>query len=158
MIFIGIDPGEGSGAVAAVSEKAEVLEFEHFDTWKKSLSFLRRWGLADTLFICHEKLWGMPIRGSQGNWSLGGNYEGWKAIMEVNDYAYIEVAPNTWQPKIIGRFKAGESKEASIAYVSKRFPQLNLPVRRVVDRKRSAGPADAICIALYGRMIHSNVI
>ncbi len=155
MIYIGIDPGK-TGAIAAIEQDNLRFAFT-FSNWKDMNR--ETTGLPDC-FICIEKLWGMPLRGCQGNFALGENYGAWKALLEMKQLPFIEAAPATWQPKILNtsKKKSKETKILSLQYVNKRYPALNLPMKTAKDISQNCGVSDAICLALYARAVHTNLI
>lgn len=159
MIYVGIDPGQ-KGAIAIIGESSTVCSWTKYMGWPTMFSKLKFIAESEEKLVCIEKLWGMPIRGCQGNWSLGGNYETWKALLGILKIPFIEAAPATWQPKILNtsKKKSAETKPLSIAYVNKRYPELDLPSRTKKDIDESSGVSDAICLALYGRMVTANLL
>jgi len=156
MIYIGIDPG-ASGAIAFVCPKGNVMSWLSYPDIKMAnlLSDLQKASYQCVI----EKLWGMPLRGSMGNWSLGSNYGRWQLLLELAGVSLIEAAPQTWQKAILHTTakKSAETKIVSLAYVNKRFPELNLPAKRTKDINLFSGVSDAICMALYCRQLHLGI-
>jgi len=160
MNYIGIDPGE-KGAIAFLNESGAVINYCLFkDISMKAL--LTDWSTTRVgqFTAVIEKLWGMPIRGCQANWSLGGNYKNWQFLLDLADVSYVEIPPTTWQKFILHTSKktSKETKKLSLAYVNKRYPDIDLPQRTIADRDSSSGVSDALCMALYCRHLHLNVL
>lgn len=156
MIFCGIDPGQ-KGAVVFLSDSGEVLQYSHFQDIKWSGDLFKYFNLNSLdIRVVIEKLWGMPLRGSAGNWSLGYNCGQWKLLLELAGVSYVEVAPPTWQKEILKTTKEDtkKTKIKSLDYVNKRFPNLQLPCKKLKDIDLFSGVSDAICMALYCRQLH----
>ena len=152
-IYVGIDPGQ-DGAIVIIHNDGQSVDAYPFTNFKDMFEVLKKLQNHPT-FICIEKLWAMPIRGSMANFSLGGNYTAWKALLEILGLSYVEAAPATWQPKILNtsKKKSAETKPLAIEYVNKRYPELGFTGKRAKDIKEYSGRADAICIALYGKTV-----
>lgn len=157
MIYVGIDPGE-KGAIAYLNEDGSIKGYKYFRELevKELLKFFTY--NSDDLRVVLEKLWGMPIRGCMGNWSLGGNFKCWQLMLELAGVSSIEVPPQTWQKHVLNtsKKKSADTKPLSLAYVNKRYPELNLPCKRKTDIDQYSGVSDAICMALYSRYLHLN--
>lgn len=139
MWYAGIDPG-AKGAWAVVDSEGRLIARSEFSGWTDAADFLRNRDTEGLLGI--EKVHAAPGNGVSSSFSFGANYGGWLALLEVLKVPHVHVPPQSWQPKMLGSFPAGDSKKASIAYVNRRYPGLNL-------KAKDSGVSDAICIALY---------
>lgn len=157
MIFCGIDPGD-KGALAFINEAGTLIQHKQFSSRMERYEYL----LKDTPDVVYlEKLWGIPPSAAATNFNLGCHFCCDQFIMELLKISYQEVAAKTWQLRVLnyrGSNKNRASKKASIAFVTKKYPELKLPQRTLKDIDEYSGIADAICIALYGRFVHMNLI
>lgn len=153
MIIAGIDPA-AKGCIALIDENAKLIEYKQFESRLKRYEYLM-YKNPDLVFI--EKLWGVPPSSAETNFNLGCHFCCDQFTLEILKISYEEVAAKTWQKKVLnftGSKEPRASKKASIAFVSKKYPELQLPQRTIKDIDESSGIADAICIALYGRLLH----
>lgn len=156
MIFAGIDVG-GKGCVALIDQDAKLLSHDMFTTRMERLFFLKN-HRPDKVYL--EKQWGVPVSAAATNFNLGCHFCCDQFSLEILKIPYEEVAAKTWQLRVLnfrGSKKNRASKKASIAFVSKKYPELKLPQRTLKDIDESSGIADSICIALYGRMVHLSI-
>lgn len=163
MSFCGIDCG-GKGAIAFIGINAELLSYAQYESHQDYMLDLKSHKPVLTMI---EKLWGIPVSSAATNFDLGSHFGKTQLILELTESPYQEVAAQTWQGKILnyrgnkiikGAAKKKESKLASINFVQKKYPQVVLPVKTLKNIDESSGIADAICIALYARFIHLNLI
>lgn len=161
MIFGGFDCGD-KGAVAFIDENAILKSYTQFESHMDYAVDIGSWN-PDLVVI--EKLWGVPVSSAATNFNLGWHYGRTQQILEQMRIPYQEVAAKTWQGKVLnyrssmvikGEAKRKESKLASINFVNKKYPQLNLKFKTLKQLDEVSGIADAICIALYARFIHLN--
>lgn len=153
MIFAGTDPG-GKGAIAYIDDDAKLVTYRSFDSRMERYLFMKSNPPTVTYL---EKLWAVPPSAAATNFNLGCHFCCDQFSLELLNIPYEEVAAKTWQLKVLnyrGSKKDRASKKASIAFVTKKYPELKLPQRTLKDIDESSGIADAICIALYGRMVH----
>jgi hypothetical protein len=153
MIIAGIDPGE-KGAVAIVNQDGTLFSHKQFTSRLEMYDYIKD---LKPGMVYLEKLWGIPPSAAATNFNLGCHFCCNQFTLELLKIPYEEVAAKTWQKRVLnfnGSKKNRASKKASIAFVSKKYPELKLPQRTIKDIDESSGIADAICIALYGRSIH----
>lgn len=155
MTYIGIDPGD-KGAIAVLSDSGTPF-YEMFRNHARYKVLIDR---AVVHLVCLEKLWGFPSNSSATAFNMGEHFGRNKLIIEQAGVSSIEVAAKTWQLKILNYRSAGKdrlnSKKASVAYVNKRFPALNLTYKSNKHLEEISGIADAICLALYAKFIDTN--
>lgn len=87
--------------------------------------------------------------GSKNAFTTGRNYGRIEASIEALNIPYVEFTPRKWQNKIFeGLNPDMDTKQKSVAFVRKRYPQVNLVLPRC--RNPHDGMSDALCIATYG--------
>lgn len=155
MIFCGADPGN-MGAVAFIDDNSKLIDVVKFNCHTCHMPEFIKY--KPTL-SCIEKLWGIPVSSAATNFDLGGHYYRWVLLFDIMELPLMDIAAKTWQAKILN-FKGSSanraSKKASIAYITKKYPQLKLPQRTLKEIDESSGLSDAICLALYARFTHMN--
>lgn len=162
-MFCGFDCGE-KGAIAFIDAEAKLVSYAQYESHQDYMIDLKGF---KPILTAVEKLWGYPVSSAGANFNLGWHYGRTQLILEQCGVSYQEVAAQTWQGQILnyrgnkvikGAAKKKESKMASIGFVQKKYPQVVLPSKTLKQIDESSGIADAICIALYARFIHLNLI
>lgn len=143
-LIIAVDPG-ALGAIV-ILEGSMIKHYSNFINWRISDSMLKGVSKSDSKFVI-EHIHSAP-GGSKTAFALGKNYGAWKAVAEVNGVEFIDVSVQSWQPKILGKFKAGTSKVAAIEYATKKYPDI---MSTFTNKAKASGVADAICIAHYAQ-------
>jgi len=145
-LFLGIDPGK-TGGYALVSEVGQVVHHSPFTSWWEIKRDIFQFN-TDLEFCCIEKVGALSAdrKRLKSMATLMRNYGGWLSFLECGCYSHELIAPTKWQNKILGSFPKGESKLRSMDFVQRKFPKLRLA-------KSNHGCSDAICIALYARIL-----
>lgn len=156
---IGIDPG-AKGAWAILDNDGTVAGCDIFpykgddvDWWRWTQTMGQIVGadakalVAATAEAYVEKVHAMPSQGVVSMFSMGSNFGGITAALDVGCFPYRLVTPQAWKKLVL----AGTDKDklAAITYVGRAYPTLDL---RATPRSRVPhdGKADAVCIAEYG--------
>lgn len=176
MITLGIDLGNKSrNSIAVIDENENVLEWsritydgktttplEHRKTICKQIrAYIKKYHLTKKDYLVFEKV----------NLFMGGHISKLSNIMSlafiqatiINEFSksiqIVEVPVVTWKSKVLGTRQA--SKSDSVAFVEKRYPEIDLTI--FVPHKRKADEyikdndtADAICIGIYGQREKTN--
>lgn len=144
-LYLGIDPGI-TGAYALLDEHGKIVFLGGFETWKSiHIKLSSAASVKNTQIVAYiEEVGAIP---NDKNYlrsltTFLSNYGGWLSLLDILYIPYGKIRANMWQQKILGHFKKGESKEASIKFVKKKYPHLKL-------KNSQHGLSDAICIALY---------
>lgn len=142
MFIIGIDPGK-TGAVATIDDKGSPVSGVRFTNWSDMDFYLRQLLKKSEHYIVGlEQIHAAGGNGSVSAFSFAKNCGGWEALLEIAAIKFEMVPVQSWQPKMLGRFEKGKSKEAALQLASSLYPGLNLT-------KKDQGTADALCIALH---------
>jgi crossover junction endodeoxyribonuclease RuvC len=147
MLIAGIDPGL-KGGIAVLDDRtvivAEPLPIMQSEIDVKAIASL----LLDPRpqLVVIERQQAMPKQGVSSTFKIGRNYGLLLGALQVLGYPVIEVRPHRWKQVVLRGQPKG--KEAAIAFVSKRYPEVDLRPGRC--RKPHDGIADAVCIAAYG--------
>lgn len=150
MLYSASDPGKG-GALAIIDGQGQIVLTAPFTTFKDMHGYLKPYEKSSEMFFALEKVSAMPKQGVTSMFSFGMNYGSWNTILDILEIPYILVPPQTWMKEILGSFPKGESKPRALAYIQRRFPQLNV-------KKSQTGVIDALCIALYARYKHTGLL
>lgn len=142
--FGGIDPGR-TGALAIIDTKDYVVT-NKFSDWLTMYRAVCYWNTKLNVQWGLEKIHAAGGNGAVSAFSFAKNCGGWEALLEIAGIEYTPVPVQSWQPKVLGRFPKGESKEAAIEKAHESFG-LELT-------KKDSGVADALCIALYLRKMY----
>ncbi|MFA5382841.1 MAG: hypothetical protein WC356_06750 [Candidatus Micrarchaeia archaeon] len=143
MIYLGIDPGS-HGIIARFPVERGGWEF-YIATPESLRSFPR----TENQLAVLEKLHAFPVGGKVANFELGKYYGEMGGALEALFIPYIEVSPVEWKKVVLKDMDWKKNKMASVEYVQKRFPHIDLlPTPRCT--KPDHNKADAICLALYG--------
>jgi hypothetical protein len=140
MIICGVDPGK-TGAYCAISEQGTIIAYEVFTDWTAFANFMLL-HKPDMRLCGLEKPHAAPAAGRVASWNFAEHCGGYKSLLEYLKIPHVSVDPASWQPKILGKFNKGESKKASVEYINRRYPELNL-------KQKDHGISDSICISLF---------
>lgn len=151
-MFGGIDPGASSGAYVLLGSDGIPTFTADFTCWRDVSSFLKQFENRNDVLFLLEKVHGNPLRGSKSSFVFGANFGGWEALLQTLNIPYVLVPPQTWQKAILGSFPKGESKKRAYDFANKRWPSLNL------HPTKKEGVIDALCMALFVRKQHLNVL
>lgn len=146
MLYAAIDPG-CTGGYVSIDDEGRLISHSVFRSWRDALVFLRGVKNSGEHLVTLEKI--VAVGGDRNRvkslFTFAANYGGWLTLLEVMDISYVLVPPQTWQPKMLGRFPAGESKKYSVAYASRRFPE----IVQIRAQKSKEAISDAICLCCY---------
>ena len=166
-IYIGIDPGL-SGAIAVITPygqlpdlfdtpttvtikkltKSKTKTIRGYDT-QEMVSIIRHivrvWD-SDKKYFFIEKVHAMPTQGVVSMFNMGYGYGVWHGILASFGVFPEKVEPRAWK-KEFGLLKT--DKDASRLKAIELFPELESQLKRKKDVDR----ADALLIALYGKII-----
>lgn len=147
VIFIGIDPGSSSGAIAILDDGRLVVstKIRHSpigDTdykWLNELVSSYKPNLS-----CIEFVHSMPGQGVSSTFKFGKAYGTQLAILGIHSEELLIANPSTWKTVLLARNGYEKDKKGSVAFVASRFPG---------TRIRNHNVADAVCLALYAMHI-----
>lgn len=168
--YIGVDPGV-SGAFAVLSENSKYLQFFKYPGSCAQLREQFAPFRKNCILAVLEKVFGFPGMNVVAVTSFMKNAGAWEMLL--TGIPNIEVTPRRWKARVLGsslpsmiklskdsnlkeRAKArGQhsriQKAATVAFVNRRFPSLNL-------KKGQHNEADAVCMALYARDYHLGLL
>lgn len=144
-VFVGIDPGSASGAIAIVlgnEVAAEDCYGTPADIWNQmqhSLDLRQH----PNVFAAVEKVSAMPKQGVTGMFRFGENFGAWQMLFLALKIPYELVRPQQWQKEILA--SAGVKHDGPLEFCRRRFPELHW------GRKKDHNRASALCIALWAR-------
>lgn len=165
MQYIGIDPG-AKGAVAVLDDRLQLITAEPLPmltNGEVDVAELYRnlWHyplLPEPTLAIIEKVSAMPGQGVTSMFNFGRNVGELKATLKILKIPYVEITPLAWKKKVLAGLpwkakNAADKKRAklvAVTYVERRFPEANLrgPRGGIKD-----GVADAICLAIYGKVL-----
>jgi len=148
--FVGIDPGL-TGAVAVLfGEKAEVYDIPtikkgdgavKYEIDPAGLGRVLRFGIVDSdkVVAALERVNSMPGQASSSTFSLGDSFGVCRAVLSLTNLPLMYVTPMAWKKY----FKLTKDKEEARALAIKRYPQVELHLKKHIDR------AEALLIATY---------
>ena len=146
--FLGVDSGAKGGWAILDKEGNYFIgaAYSSFKQFRDQLLFLSP-NFNTRIFAVLEQVWGRPGQNTKATFNQGHNYGGWQATFELLEFPVELISAVKWQKNVLGNFPKGKSKEASLAFATRRWPQLNL-------KKKDDGLTDALCIAYYARRLH----
>jgi len=159
--IIGIDPGL-KGGIAVIDGDGDVTAYPMPVTgnqvnWRAFRDIIVPMNDDEDILVVIEKMQANALMGRVPTFSLGGQFEGLRAVCAVLDISVIVVSPMEWKSQVLKgspwKRKKGDTKKnkASILYVQQRYPKLSLlPTDKC--KVPSDGMADAVCIALWANM------
>jgi hypothetical protein len=148
--FVGIDPGL-TGAVAVLfGEKAEVYDIPtikkgdgavKYEIDPAGLGRVLRFGITNSekVVAALERVNSMPGQASSSTFSLGDSFGVCRAVLSLTNLPLMYVTPMAWKKY----FKLTKDKEEARALAIKRYPQVELHLKKHIDR------AEALLIATY---------
>jgi crossover junction endodeoxyribonuclease RuvC len=148
--FVGIDPGL-TGAVAVLfGEKAEVYDIPtikkgdgavKYEIDPAGLGRVLRFGIVDSAKVVAalERVNSMPGQAASSTFSLGDSFGVCRAVLSLTNLPLTYVTPMAWKKY----FKLTKDKEEARALAIKRYPQVELHLKKHIDR------AEALLIATY---------
>lgn len=165
MVIVGIDPGL-DGGIAGIDEKGSVLFIRVMPSkeWKRGKRDVdaaelgrmldrtngERFDEGEPNLVVVEKVGSMPKQGIVGAFTFGKGYGKVLGIVEYFGIPLEQPTPQRWKKVVLAG--TAKDKEAAVAYVRNRFPNLNL-FRTNKCRKPHHGMADAVCLAEFGRRL-----
>lgn len=148
MIYIGIDPGAVSGALAAVDHEGNYLEafdIEHKDKHILALVFKSRiLSVVDPkegAEICMEQVHSMPNQGVSSTFTFARAVGVISAVCELSRYPVHLVSPRKWK----AHFHLSADKNESLDMARYLWPEAKLRF------KKDGNKAEALLIAEYLR-------
>lgn len=159
-IFIGIDPGI-SGAVGVVDADGEVIDVFDLPVVKgqkgsKELhlaSLIKKVrALTDgrRVYGAVEKVHSMPKQGVRSSFRFGKATGQLESMLVTLGIPLMLVTPQAWQKRFTRHVEGPDTKVRSVIAASYRWPDIDLP------RKKDHNKAEALLLAEYCRMHHSN--
>lgn len=148
MVYIGIDPGSRSGAIAIISECAtrghHTVTVFPFDE-KRMVDELD--GLIPEKCKCVvERVWSFPKEGVSGAFKFGTNYGYILGVLTALKIPFETITPSKWKKE----FQANSDKNKSVAIAQRLFPNVNLKKSQQA-KKSNDGMAEALLMAEYAR-------
>ena len=153
--FIGLDPGlkGGIGIIDVYGITAEVMPV--IDKELIISDLVEYISPLDKPIAVIEKVHAMPKQGVSSTFTFGKGYGELIGMLKTLKVPYILVTPQAWKKKVLAGLNwKGEGKKASIEFVMRKYPNLDLlPTKRC--RVPHDGMADAVCMAEYGRITNA---
>lgn len=153
-LFLGIDNGK-QGALVAIDLNenirfTEVMPLDHEGEYdiKKIYSILTKLNSVYDLKVCLEKAYTMPLNGCKSNFTAGKQFGSIITMLEVTNISFEIVGPKNWQKVIFQGQTVKDTKDASISYCLKKWPEANWK-RTEKCSKYHDGLSDAANISLY---------
>ena len=142
MRVLGVDPGSVSAAWALLLSDGRAVcgDVPVVNKMVDGRNFHRLMQTQAPDFAVVERVSAMPKQGVSSSFRFGQGLGLIQGVIYASGVALVEVAPGTWKR----HFKLGADKEAARALALKRFPHVDN-----LDRKRDAGRAEALLIALW---------
>jgi len=144
-IFIGVDPGSGSGAIAALDRDGNAVFAEECngppaEVWNTFAAIVH----GHTIVAAGlEKVHSMPKQGVSSTFKFGENFGTWQGIFLGRYIPFQLMTPQTWVKEVLR--VSGVGNDGSLEYCRRRYPEIDL------HRKKDHGKADALCIAEWTR-------
>jgi hypothetical protein len=146
-LVAGIDPGI-NGAIAILNSNWQMVDMIDFpgDT-------LLVGGLLDELrtkytqiaVVGLEHVHANSLNGCKGNFSLGGNYGVWRAMLHDRGIDTRLYSPQAWQKEALTKSEGKNTKERSLSAARRMFPD----AAGKLKRQKDDGRADALHIAAF---------
>lgn len=144
MIWIGIDPGNRSGAYADIQDgHVEVFQWDDvfFVQHMQALS-----ALNNDIVAAVEKVNAMPHQGVSSTWVFAENFGFIQGVLSTLGIKFQLVPPRVWKKE----YSLNHDKEQSIEVCHRLFPEVDLK-RTSRSRKNDNNFAEAILLAEYAR-------
>jgi crossover junction endodeoxyribonuclease RuvC len=147
-VFIGIDPGAVSGAIAAIGWNGDPIGsymIEHKDKHIMAMALKSRiLGFVEPgqdAQICIEQVFSMPGNGLASAWAFGRAVGAINAICELSRFPVHFVRPQVWKK----HFSISADKDEALDLARMLFPRHGLKLKKDINR------AEALLIAYYLR-------
>ena len=164
MNHIGIDPGV-CGAIAVIYEGGRVQLWQspaltiviggknrHIPDWAMCAGVIRL--IPEPRIATLEKLSTMQKGGLTGNFTMGGAYWGWQALLAGMSVPFRTIPPKEWQKHLRPGIPASDAaKDASRMVASQLFPL----IAGQLTNKKDHDKAEALLLAEYGRRLDGRV-
>lgn len=145
MFFLGVDPGQASGAFALM-EDTEIQLVQAFDegAFLDLINSLMR--EQQKTKCCIEKVSAMPKQGVSSTFSFGVNFGWLRGVLDLGEISYQMVRPQVWKRE----FNLNSDKERSVEVCRRLFPYVDLK-RTPRCRKLDNNFAEACLMAEFAR-------
>lgn len=155
---LGIDPGKNGGWAlfirdAPVSVGKMPIVGNEIDVFPLC-ELIRGINGTEQLVVQIEKVHSMPQQGVSSTFTFGVGYGKILGLCQTLRISHDLVTPNVWKKRVLQNLN--KDKEATIEFVSRAYPEVNLIPEGC--RVPHDGIADAICIAKWGYDKHVNQI
>lgn len=163
MLYVGIDNGL-NGGIVVVNDKEEIVfklimpiikgERKTYDLKElgELLESYTPHNLNEECLFIVEKAHARFVSGAAQSFSTGYCYGIIQGMLSVLGLSYVIVDPKIWQKDILGPV-SDDTKQASILYVTKKYPNENFKASERCSKYHD-GLTDACCLALYGCRKH----
>ena len=146
-LFLGIDPGSASGAIAGIDENGSPLFAVDCNGTPAELHqqylLIRSRFPQDILLAGLEKVHTMPKQGIVSAGKFMENFGAWQMLLLAREIPYELVTPQAWMKVILAT--AGTTSDGSLEYCKRKYPQLDW------KRKKDHNRAEALCLAAWSR-------
>jgi hypothetical protein len=100
--------------------------------------------------VFFEKAHARPISGVKQCFITGFGYGIIQALLTANNKGFELIEPKRWQKEIFKGLNMDNTKEASVMYCKRKYPEVKFDV---FGKAFTDGLTDATCIALYGKRL-----
>lgn len=147
--IVGIDPGKHGGLALLRDSYVDVSPMPLLAA-DLDLSAIRDWVRGVDLVVI-ELVQSFPKMARVASVSLGRQFGLLEGICYTLNVPYVIVRSQAWKKLILSGYKTKgltdrEKKQISVKYCQRRFPNIGW-------KKTDDGPADALCLALYGQQV-----
>lgn len=149
MIYIGIDPGSKTGAMAIIGNNDIQIHPFNERLWSEELNYIVTVNNRSNIFAIVEKVHSMPRQGVASTFSFGTNFGFIQGMLSALNIGYQLVTPQVWKRE----FGLNDDKNASIITAQRLYPEINLK-RTERSRTYDSNMAEALLMAEYGRRLH----
>ena len=145
MFYLGIDPGQSSGAFALM-KNTEIQLVQAFDegAFLDLVNFLMR--EQEKTKCCIERVSAMPHQGVSSTFGFGVNYGWLRGVLDLGEISYQEIRPQIWKKE----FGLTSDKNKSVDICRRLFPEVNLK-RTPRCRNPDNNFAEAVLMSEYAR-------
>jgi hypothetical protein len=159
-LYVGIDGGK-NGAIVGVDQNENiryysVMPLDHEGEYD-ILEIHKMFETLNNIYDLHvglEKAYMHPLNGCKANFCNGGQYKIMITILSVLKIPFEIIGCKTWQKVIFQGQTVKDTKDASISYCLKKYPEFSLK-RTPKCTKNHDGLADAVCLALFLKRNHA---
>lgn len=147
MIVVGIDPGKKGGLVRLTETTQEgiMMPLMGKEIDGHAIAMWLREQRPDIVVV--EKVGAMKGQGVTSMFTFGKGAGKIEGVLEALAIPYQLVTPQAWKKKVLAG--TSKDKDAAIAFVSRKYPDLNLIPARC--RTPQDGIADACCMAEFAK-------